>query len=163
MAEVDEVKSSLRQCMKANSTWKSIKERNCARQLGGEEWLTWLEKDLNASSNDFELAITTAKKAGRDTSKLEKMHNFVKNEEATAAYYADKYKREQEEKAAFGNISKIMEQVRNGYTALCAQLPQNCSPENFKSNQTWKGLTFDQKQKLEESQKFLRDFVERNK
>lgn len=160
--EVQAAKEALRKCIKTANTWKSIRERGCARELGGEEWFAWLEKDHNAPSKDFEAAIAAAKKNGRSTAKLEETYKFVKRSESDDAYYAEKDRREREEKAAFGNLSKIFEQARNGFTALCAQLPQNCNAENFKTNSTWRPLSFEQKRRLEESQKFLEDYVRRN-
>ena len=117
--EIEQAKNELRNCIKTANSWASMKERSCARQLGGEEWFVWLEKDLNASSKDFVEAIAEAKKIGRDTTKLQSTYEYVKRSEATSAYYAEKERREKEEKAAFGNIYTIMKQVKENAAAMC--------------------------------------------
>lgn len=127
IAEVEFAKAQLRNCIKTANTWASIKERACARQLGGEDWYVWLESDGNASSKDFVEAIAEAKKIGRDTTKLQKQYEHVKRSEETAAYYADKARREEEEKRAFGNIYTIMKNVRENYATICAQNPSSCA------------------------------------
>lgn len=125
--EIEQAKNELRKCIKTANSWAFMKERSCARQLGGEEWYEWLENDFNASSKDFVEAIDEAKKIGRDTTKLQKTYEQVKRSEATTAYYAEKDRREREEKAAFGNIYTVMKNVRENQAAYCLQNPSVCS------------------------------------
>lgn len=146
-AQVDEIEAArneLRKCVKTANTWASIRERACAKQLGGEEWLTWLEKDSNAPSADLAQAIADSKKIGRSTTKLEENYKHVLRSEADKAYYADKYKREQQEKEAFGNISKIMQQVRDNYSTYCAQNPQTCQDNSARYIENYHNIMWQQ-------------------
>ncbi len=158
--EAESQRSLLRDCVRTSSTWASIKERNCARELGGEDWYAWLEKDLNASSADLEGAIQEAKAIGRDTARLTHVYNFVKRSEEDKAYYQNKADEEAKAKAAFGNFSLILRQMKEAQQAWCMQAPDNCRMGTYIND--YRGTDSYVRMKHREHSDFMHSYFRKN-